>query len=184
MKVKELIKTIFFTEIIKGMALTLKSMFTHAVTRQYPEEKRPAMPGFRGLHALARNYETGEARCVGCGLCAAVCPSQCIHIYTADSPDHKKVVERYEIDVLRCTFCGFCVEACPFAAVVLTEHYEYADYSRDAFYMTKEKLLSNWDKYMGKEKDMEYFKRFWHPTSDDFGAPEKQAMFRKIQNKE
>lgn len=176
MSLNHIVKTVFMTEIIKGMALTLKTMFTHAVTRQYPEEKRPAMPGFRGLHALARNLDSGEARCVGCGLCAAVCPSKCIYIYTADSADHKKVVERYELELLRCVYCGLCVEACPFQAIVLTEHYEYSDYSREALYMTKEKLLSNWDKYMGPEKDREYFRRFWHPTIDDFSTPEAQAV--------
>jgi NADH-quinone oxidoreductase subunit I len=70
------------------------------------------------------------------------------------------------------------VEACPYSAVVLTEHYEYSDYSRAALYMTKDKLLANWDKYMGQEKDREYFVKFWHPITDDFGAPENQAVFR------
>src|SRR5512134_2789669 len=128
MKLGMIVRKIFMTEILKGMALTLKMMFTHAVTRQYPEEKRPAKQGFRGLHALTKDPVTGEARCVGCGLCAAICPSQCIHIFTTDSPDHKKIVERYEVDVLRCLFCGFCVEACPYSAVALTEHYEYSAY--------------------------------------------------------
>lgn len=178
MKFGNIVKTVFFTEIIKGMALTLKTMFTHAVTRQYPKEKRPAMAGFRGLHALTRHGETGEARCVGCGLCAAVCPAKCIYIYTADSPDHKKIVERYEIEVLRCVYCALCVEACPYSAVALTEHYEYSDYSREALYMTKEKLLANYDKYMGPEKDREYYKKFWHPITDDFGTPGNQAVFR------
>lgn len=178
MTLKNLIKTVFLTEIIKGMALTFKYMCTHAVTRQYPKEKRPAMPGFRGVHALTRDLATGEARCVGCGLCAAVCPSQCIYIYTSDSPDHKKIVERYEVDVLRCVYCGFCVEACPYTAVVLTEHYEYSDFTREAFYLTKDKLLVNWDKYMGPEKDRIYFNRFWHPTIDDYGTPENQAVFK------
>jgi len=178
MTFRQFVKTVTFSEIIKGMSLTLKMMFTHAVTRQYPKEKRPALAGFRGLHGLARDYQTGEARCVGCGLCAAVCPSQCIHIYTADSLDHKKIVERYEIEVLRCVYCALCVEACPYSAVVLTEHYEYSDYSRDALYMTKDTLLDNWDKYMGQEKDREYFKKFWHPITDDFDRPENQAVFR------
>jgi NADH-quinone oxidoreductase subunit I len=178
MTFRQFAKTVSFIEIIKGMALTLKTMFTHAVTRQYPKEKRPAMQGFRGLHGLARDYQTGEARCVGCGLCAAVCPSKCIYIYTADSFDHKKIVERYEIEVLRCVYCALCVEACPYSAVVLTEHYEYSDRSRAALYMTKDQLLGNWDKYMGPEKDREYFKKFWHPITDDFGTPENQAVFR------
>jgi NADH-quinone oxidoreductase subunit I len=178
MTLKKFVKTVTFVEIIKGMVLTLKTMFTHAVTRQYPKETRPAVPGFRGLHGLARDSQSGEARCVGCGLCAAVCPSKCIHIYTADSLDHKKIVERYEIEVLRCVYCALCVEACPYSAVVLTEHFEYSGYSRDSFYMTKDELLANWDKYMGEEKDREYFRRFWHPIADDFGTPENQAVFK------
>lgn len=178
MKFGQLVRTLFLIEIFKGMALTLRSMLTHPVTRQYPKEKRPTMPGFRGLHALTRDFETGEARCVGCGLCAAVCPSKCIYIYTADSLDHKKVVERYEIEVLRCVYCGLCVEACPYTAVVLTEHYEYSDYSRDAFYMTKEKLLKNYDRYIGPKKEREYFKKLWHPTVNDFDAPEDQPVFK------
>ncbi len=178
MGIKEIAKKIFLIEILKGLALTLKMMFTHAVTRQYPDEKRPPFPGFRGLHALPRKSD-GTARCVGCGLCAAICPSQCIYIYTSEGHDHSKIVDRYEIDVLRCTFCALCVEACPFGAVALTDHYEYADYSRDAFYMDKEKLLSNWDKYMSGKKGEEYFEKFWRPMSSDFISHEDQAVFKK-----
>ncbi|MBI4654533.1 MAG: NADH-quinone oxidoreductase subunit NuoI [Nitrospirae bacterium] len=174
MTTKKFIKKVFFIEILQGLALTLKHMFSPAVTRQYPYEKREAAAGFRGLHALVRDKETGAAKCVGCGLCAAMCPSQCIHIYTIEGEDHKKVVDRYEIDVLRCVFCAFCVEACPFGAISLTEHYEYSDYAKDAFYMTKEKLLLTWDKYMAGEKGEEYFKKFWRPMSEDF--------IQKIQN--
>lgn len=179
MTFREFTKTVFLIEIFKGMALTLKTMFTPAVTRQYPTEKRPAMPGFRGLHALARDIKTGKERCVGCGLCGAVCPSQCIHIYTADSMDHQKIVERYEIDVLRCVYCGLCVEACPYSAIVLTEHYEYSGYTKEEFYLKKDKLLENWDTYMGREKDREYFKRFWHPLTEDYKSSEGQAVFRR-----
>jgi NADH-quinone oxidoreductase subunit I len=176
MTVKDMAKRVFLIEILKGMALTLKMMFTHAVTRQYPKEKRPPLPGFRGLHALVRNPD-GKARCVGCGLCAAVCPSQCISVYTSEGPNHTKIVDRYEIEVLRCVYCAFCVEACPFGAVVLTDRYEYSDYSRDAFNMDKERLLTNWDKWNGR-KGEEYFERFWKPKSEDFTAHENQAVFR------
>jgi len=171
MKTNELIKKIFFIEILQGLALTLKHLFTPAVTRQYPTEKREPFPGSRGLHALVRDAETGREKCVGCGLCAAMCPSQCIHIYTSEGENHKKIVDRYEIDVLRCVFCAFCVEACPYGAVALTGHYEYSDYNRDAFYYTKERLLENWDKYMSGEKGKEYFEKFWRPKSEDFGFP-------------
>jgi NADH-quinone oxidoreductase subunit I len=170
-------RKIFFWEIAKGMALTFRSMLTKAVTRQYPEEKRPAMAGFRGLHALVRESSTGQEKCIACGLCAAICPSQCITIYTTDR-DGRKVAERYEIDVLRCTFCSFCVEACPVGAVVMTEHYEYADYSREAFYYTKERLLENWDRFMAGEKGRSYLKRFWLPKEQAYGTYEGQAVFR------
>jgi NADH-quinone oxidoreductase subunit I len=169
MTAQEFIKKVFFVEIIKGLALTLQHMFSPAVTRQYPAEKREPFPGSRGLHALVRNAETGAEKCVGCGLCAAMCPSQCIYIYTSEGEDHNKIVDRYEIDVLRCVFCAFCVEACPYGAVVLTEHFEYSDYSRAPFYYTKEKLLENWDKYMAGEKGKTYFEKFWRPKSEDFG---------------
>ncbi|MDI6802026.1 MAG: NADH-quinone oxidoreductase subunit NuoI [Thermodesulfovibrionales bacterium] len=179
MTIKGLAKKIFLIEILKGMALTLKMMFTHAVTRQYPEEKREPFPGFRGLHALVRK-EDGTARCVGCGLCAAICPSQCIHVYTSEGVSHEKIVDRYEIEVSRCVYCAFCVEACPFRAVVLTDHFEYAAYTRDDLYMGKEKLLSNWDRFMAGKKGNEYFEKFWHPLSSDFSASGNQAIFKKI----
>lgn len=172
MTAKELVKKIFFIEILKGMALTLSRLFSHAVTIQYPKERRHIAPGFRGQHALAKNPQ-GEAKCVGCGLCAAICPSQCIQIFR-----EKGKVARYEIEVLRCIYCGFCVEACPYGAIALTENYEYSDYSREALYMTRGKLLSNWDKYMPGKKGEDYFKKFWRPMSEDFGTPPGQAVFR------
>ncbi|MBE0427512.1 MAG: NADH-quinone oxidoreductase subunit NuoI [Nitrospirae bacterium] len=173
MTFKKFIKTVTFIEILKGMALTLSRFFSRSVTIQYPDERRPIAPGFRGQHALAKHPQTGEAKCVGCGLCATICPSQCIHVFR-----EKGKVSRYEIEVLRCIYCGFCVEACPYGAVVLTENYEYSDYSKENLYMTKEKLLSNWDKYMPGNKGEEYFKRFWRPMSGDFETPSQQPMFR------
>ncbi len=175
---KELVKKIFFVEIIKGMALTLSRMFSHAVTIQYPKEKRPIRPGFRGQHALVRDPSTGLHKCVACGLCAAICPSKCIYIFSTEGEDNKKILERYEIELLRCIYCGFCVEACPYGAVVLTENYEYSDYTKEALYMTYDKLMSNWDKYMAGEKGEYYFKKFWRPMSEDFGTPPGQALFK------
>ena len=172
MTAKEFLRKILFIEILKGMALTLRRLFSHAVTIQYPKERRPIAPGFRGQHALAKDSE-GKAKCVGCGLCATICPSQCIYISR-----EKGQVTKYEIEVLRCIYCGFCVEACPYGAIVLTENYEYSDYSRDAIYMKRDKLLSNWDKYMPGKKGEEYFKKFWRPISEDFGTPSGQATFR------
>jgi NADH-quinone oxidoreductase chain I len=169
---KKILKTFLFIEIFKGLALTLRRMFSHAVTIQYPKERRKIAAGFRGQHALAKNPE-GKAKCVGCGLCSTVCPSQCISVIR-----EKGKVSRYEIDVLRCIFCGFCMEVCPYGAVVLTENYEYSDYRKEDIYLTREKLLSNWDKFMAGKKGEEYFKRFWRPMSEDFGTPPGQAVWR------
>ena len=171
MTVKQLVGKVFMVEILKGLALTFKHMVRPAITRQYPDEKREPVPGARALHALVRDTETGREKCVGCGLCAAMCPSRCIHIYTSEGDDHKKVVDRYEVDVLRCVFCALCVEACPYGAVALTPHFEYAGFTRDEFYYTKERLLENWDKYMAGPVGTEYFEKFWGPKTSDFSAP-------------
>jgi NADH-quinone oxidoreductase subunit I len=179
MTVGQFIRTVFFIEILKGLSLTFRTFFTRPVTRRYPKVRRPVQAGFRGLHCLAKNEE-GKMKCVGCGLCGAYCPSQCIYIYTSEGDDNSKVVDRYEIEVLRCIYCGFCVEACPFGAISLSEHYEYSSYSRDDFYMTKEKLLENWDKYFADDKGHKYYKDFWRPKSEDFKEYEGQAMFDKV----
>lgn len=180
MKLNKFIKTITFIELIKGLWLTLSTFFTPSkvVTRQYPEEPHQSMPGFRGLHALVRESSTGREKCIACGLCAAVCPSKCITIYTGESADGRKVAERYEVDTIRCLFCAFCVEACPVGAVVLTEHYAYSGYSRKEFLMDKERLLENWDKYMAGDKGKRYLKEFWKPMSNDFKQYDGQPVFR------
>lgn len=178
MNVEKLIKKVLFWEILQGMRLTLKSMFAPPVTIQYPLERRPVSPGFRGLHALVKIEGTDKEKCIACGLCAAICPSQCISIYTGEDAEGKKVIHRYDIEVLRCIFCGFCVEACPVGAVVLTEHYEYSGYTREEFLMTKEKLLDNWDKYMAGEKGVKYLENFWRPMQRDFGPYEGQPVFK------
>lgn len=170
MTIPEVIKKVFLIEILQGLALTLKQWVSPSVTRQYPEEKREPFPGSRGLHALVRDPETGRAKCVGCGLCAAICPSQCIYIYTSEGDDHKKVVDRYEIEVLRCVYCALCVEACPYGAVVLTPHYEYSAYTREEMYYKKDRLLENWDKFMAGPRGTEYFEKFWRPKSRDFSS--------------
>lgn len=172
MTVREIVKRFTFIEILQGMALTLRKMFSHAVTIQYPDERRHIAPGFRGQHALAKD-RSGHAKCVGCGLCATICPSQCIKIIRA-----KGQVDKYEIDILRCIYCGFCVEACPYGAIVLTENYEYSDYKKENIYMKKEKLLANWDKYMPGKKGEEYFSKFWRPLSEDLGTPPGQAVWK------
>ncbi len=171
----KLLRLVSLGEILRGLSLTMKHFFTPSVTRQYPTEKREPFAGARGLHALVRDA-TGEPACVGCCLCAAMCPSECIHIYTSDGENHEKILDRYEIDTLRCVFCGFCVEACPYGAVVMSDHYEYSGYTREEFYYTKDRLLDNWDRYFGGEKGQDYLDRFWRPRREDIGEARRSAM--------
>lgn len=164
MTLKEFIDKILFLDILKGMALTLKMMFTHAVTRQYPEEKREPFAGFRGRHAFVRDADTGKEKCIACLKCSEVCPSQCIYIGYREQEDGSRLLERYEIEALRCVYCGYCVEVCPVCALVLTEFYEYSDYSRDRIYFDKEMLLKNWDEFVSRLNTDKYFNKFWRPA--------------------
>ena len=150
-KLKKMLRMIFLLEIAEGLALTFKTMITPAVTRQYPTYKRPHIPGSRGLHAMRRD-EKGQGACIGCGLCEAVCPSQCITVVTTEGPNHEKLVSSYELDLLRCVFCGFCIDACPVSAILQTPEFELACYDRkDAFY-TKDRLIEVGDRFMGVKK--------------------------------
>ncbi len=114
--------------IAKGMLITLKHMFMKPYTVQYPEERLPLMPAFRGAPALI--FENGRARCVGCGICVRACPHGVIHIEASLDHDLKRQIDRYEIELARCLFCGLCVEACPFKALAMSPTYELAEYVR------------------------------------------------------
>lgn len=150
MDVKKFLKTVFLLDILQGLWLTLKTFLTPAVTRQYPTVKRKPFAGSRGLHAMRRDSE-GNAACIGCGLCEAVCPSKAITVITTEDPEHNKVVNAYELDLLRCVFCGFCIDACPVSAIMMTPEFELACYNRnDAFY-TRDRLVATGDQYMGRK---------------------------------
>ncbi len=113
------------TDLFKGLMLTLKYAFKKPITYQYPEVRRPIEPRYRGRHRLTL-HDDGSVRCVACGLCAAICPSQCITIEPMEGPGGKRMPQVYEIEIGRCVFCGFCAEVCPFDAVVLTQEFEMA----------------------------------------------------------
>ena len=129
--------------IAKGMGITLKHLFRKPVTVQYPFEKVPMYPRYRGMHFLER-YEDGTERCVCCGLCAKACPADCIYMEPAETGDGIMFARIYEINLLRCIFCGLCEEACPEEAVFLGTDYEFSNYTRESFIATKEKLLVPW----------------------------------------
>ncbi len=140
------IKSLFLLELLKGMGVTGSYMFKKKFTVQYPEERAPISPRFRGLHAQ-RRYENGEERCIACKLCEATCPANAITIESAPSEDGTRRTTRYDIDMFKCIFCGYCQESCPVDAIVETRVYEYCFENREDAVMTKEKLLAMGDKY-------------------------------------
>lgn len=154
------LKSLFLTELRQGMAVTWRHLFKPKITVQYPEEKTPLSPRFRGLHAL-RRYPNGEERCIACKLCEAICPAMAITIEAEPRADGSRRTTRYDIDLTKCIFCGFCEEACPVDAIVETRIFEYHGEKRGDLYMTKEMLLAVGDRYEAqiaadRDKDIKY----------------------------
>jgi NADH-quinone oxidoreductase subunit I len=144
--VKSYFKSFMLLELLKGMSLTGRYLFARKFTIQYPEEKTPQSPRFRGLHAL-RRYPNGEERCIACKLCEAVCPALAITIDSEERADNTRRTTRYDIDLFKCIFCGFCEEACPVDSIVETRIFEYHFEKRGEQIMTKDKLLAIGDKF-------------------------------------
>jgi len=145
-RIRHLFKTFVLTELLRGLVVTGRHLFVRKITVQYPEEKTPLSPRFRGLHALMR-YEDGEERCIACKLCEAVCPALAIHIESAEREDGTRRTTRYDIDLTKCIFCGFCEEACPVDAIVETPIFEYHGEKQGDLYYTKPMLLAIGDRY-------------------------------------
>ena len=144
--VTNVFKTFLLGELLQGLRLTGKNLFVKKVTVQYPEEKTPQSPRFRGLHAQ-RRYANGQERCIACKLCEAVCPALAITIESDVGPDGTRRTTRYYIDLFKCIYCGFCEEACPVDSIVETDIFEYHFENRGENIMTKDKLLAVGDKY-------------------------------------
>ncbi len=140
------LKSFLLIELLKGMALTGRYLFSRKITVQFPEEKTPQGYRFRGLHAL-RRYENGEERCIGCKLCEAVCPALAIAIESEERLDGTRRTTRYDIDMTLCIFCGLCEESCPVDAIVETRVFEYHGEKRGDLYYTKPMLLAMGDKH-------------------------------------
>jgi NADH-quinone oxidoreductase subunit I len=145
-KIKQYIQSLFLWELIKGLQLTGGYLFKRKITVQYPEEKTPMSPRFRGLHAL-RRYPNGEERCIACKLCEAVCPAVAITIDSEQRADGTRRTTRYDIDLTKCIFCGFCEESCPVDSIVETRVFEYHGEKRGDLLMTKQMLLEVGDKH-------------------------------------
>jgi len=143
---RSVLKTFFLYELLLGLSVTLRNLFAPKVTIQYPEEKTPQSPRFRGLHAL-RRYQNGQERCIACKLCEAVCPALAITIESDVGADGTRRTTRYDIDLFKCIYCGFCEEACPVDAIVETRIHEYHMEHRGENIMTKDKLLAVGERY-------------------------------------
>ena len=144
--IKDVFSSMLLAELFKGMKLTGRYFLAKNITIQFPEEKTPLSPRFRGLHAL-RRYDNGEERCIACKLCEAVCPALAIHIESEQRQDGTRRTTRYDIDLVKCIFCGFCEEACPVDAIVETRILEYHGEKRGDLYYTKPMLLAIGDRY-------------------------------------
>lgn len=144
--IRNFFKTFLLLDLIKGLMVTGRYFFARKITVQFPDEKTPISPRFRGLHAQ-RRYANGEERCIACKLCEAVCPAMAISIESEQRDDGTRRTTRYDIDLTKCIFCGFCEEACPVDAIVETHILEYHGEKRGDLYYTKPMLLAIGDKY-------------------------------------
>ena len=140
------IKYFLLLDIYKGLFLTFKRIFKPSVTINYPYEKAPLSPRFRGEHAL-RRYPNGEERCIACKLCEAVCPALAITIEAEERDDGSRRTTKYDIDMTKCIYCGLCQEACPVDAIVQGPNYEFATETHEELIYNKEKLLDNGDRW-------------------------------------
>ena len=143
---RDYLRSLMLLELFRGLGVTGRYMFRTKLTVQYPEEKAPISPRFRGLHAL-RRYPNGEERCIACKLCEATCPALAITIEAEPRADGSRRTTRYDIDLFKCIYCGFCEESCPVDSIVETRVFEYSFENRGENIMTKEMLLAVGDKH-------------------------------------
>jgi len=139
-------RSMLLGELVAGLGLTLRYFFRPKATINYPYEKGPISPRFKGEHAL-RRYPNGEERCIACKLCEAICPAQAITIEAEPRADGSRRTTRYDIDMTKCIYCGLCEEACPVDAIVEGPNFEFATETREELYFDKERLLANGDRW-------------------------------------
>jgi NADH-quinone oxidoreductase subunit I len=143
---KRYLNSFLLLELVRGLMVTLRHFVAPKITVHYPDERTPASPRFRGLHAL-RRYPNGEERCIACKLCEAVCPAAAITIDSAPRADGTRRTTRYEIDLFKCIYCGFCEESCPVDSIVETGFNEFHFERRGDHIITKEQLLKMGERF-------------------------------------
>jgi NADH-quinone oxidoreductase subunit I len=143
---KRFTSSFFLFELLRGLALTGRHLFARKITVQFPDERTPISPRFRGLHAL-RRYPNGEERCIACKLCEAVCPALAITIESEERADGTRRTTRYDIDLFKCIYCGFCEESCPVDSIVETHIMHFHFENRGEHIVNKQQLLAIGDKY-------------------------------------
>ena len=158
MRLDRAAKGLFLTEFLTGFVLAMRYFFKPKATLNYPFEKGPISPRFRGEHAL-RRYPNGEERCIACKLCEAICPAQAITIEAGPRRnDGTRRTTRYDIDMVKCIYCGLCQEACPVDAIVEGPNFEFATETREELLYDKEKLLANgdrWERLLAKSLELD-----------------------------
>jgi NADH-quinone oxidoreductase subunit I len=156
-RVGQAIKGMLLLDFVGALGLSAKYIAKPKATVNYPFERNPQSPRFRGEHAL-RRYPNGEERCIACKLCEAVCPAQCIVIESEPREDGSRRTTRYDIDMTKCIYCGFCQEACPVDAIVEGPNQEFATETREELFYDKEKLLANgerWERAIARNLELD-----------------------------
>ena len=157
MSLAQTIRGALLTDFLGAFWLATREMFRRKATVNYPFEKNPLSPRFRGEHAL-RRYASGEERCIACKLCEAICPAQAITIEAEPRADGARRTTRYDIDMVKCIYCGFCQEACPVDAIVEGPNFEFATETREELFYDKDRLLANgdrWERLIAKNLELD-----------------------------
>ncbi|MAB11048.1 NADH-quinone oxidoreductase subunit NuoI [Hyphomonas sp.] len=157
MSLAQTIRGALLTDFLGAFWLATREMFRRKATVNYPFEKNPLSPRFRGEHAL-RRYASGEERCIACKLCEAICPAQAITIEAEPREDGARRTTRYDIDMVKCIYCGFCQEACPVDAIVEGPNFEFATETREELFYDKDRLLANgdrWERLIAKNLELD-----------------------------
>jgi NADH-quinone oxidoreductase subunit I len=156
-RLTQTVKGALLLDAFGALNLTVREMFRPKMTVNYPFERNPQSPRFRGEHAL-RRYPNGEERCIACKLCEAICPAQAITIEAEPREDGSRRTTRYDIDMVKCIYCGLCQEACPVDAIVEGPNSEFATETREELYFDKQRLLDNgdrWERQIAKNLELD-----------------------------